>query len=198
MNRPLVPFGYKGTIISRSLLILLCAFFMSGAMAEGPVAVPPSPSMFVKGELVDIENGFALKADSKIAWTVSKIDSGDWIRYVGLEKSSGNQYFVSVFGKNLPEANHERAQSYHEGIKNGLAHSGWTVTYSSLEPSVVPRKKSFRTVDHAVFTNGNKAIFLRHFTSTGRLYDISAAIPEGGDEAGFQSLLQSFRFIAVD
>jgi hypothetical protein len=175
------------------VLLLLCELAKA---FDGPSSIPSAKIR--NGELVDEQNGFAVRIDSTYSWTVQTFDSGYVTKYRGVDNATGTIYFISVDVKRYPEVDQENAQKYFAGVQSGLAKTGWTIKRSSPKPSELPRKSSFQAVNYATHASGRNTTFIEHFTSPDRLFSISAAIPAGQEQENFQVLLRSFRILHAD
>ncbi|MFL6656728.1 MAG: hypothetical protein ACJ8GW_01550 [Massilia sp.] len=195
-----VRLGQEQTLIQKSeamqirMFLLLCVFLVGAAKADdGPASIPPE--QIRGGELVDASNGFAVGFNPSYDWTMHQSGSGYVTRYQGIDSQTGIIYFISIDTRRYPELDKANAEKYQAGMRSGLAASGWNIKRFSLEPSNLPRDNSYLAMNVATHSSGKEATFIEHFTSTGRLYSISAAIPVGQGKEQYQLLLRSFRFL---
>ena len=162
---------------------------MSQALAQSSIPLR-------NGELVDNQNGFAIRLDQpKMAWSIDARSAPDFVKYIGIDKERRIVYIVFVDRRRYTEATAESAQRYANGIKTGLQKGGWKVERSGVSPADIPRARSYRFVNDAINSNGVKATFVEYMTSPEKLYSVGAVLPAGTDETELTQWVRTFRLL---
>src|SRR5439155_562213 len=168
----------------RAIFLLALA---SSAQAQQSGMTPLPSSLKQSGELVDTRNGFAIRADQpNMTWSVVNGMGPNLSKYVGVDKERRLVYTLFIDQRRYTEQTDERASKYAEGLKVGLQQGGWSVARSTVSPSNIPRKNSYRFSNEATHSNGARATFVEYVTSPDNLYSFGVVLPAGTDERDFK------------
>ena len=175
------------------LMLLLLGFFGEACAQRGDDAPIPA-SLVHDGELVDVEDGFAIRVDQPdVTWSVVNPRTYA-VSYIGVDRKNRTVYTVFVDRRRYGEMQAGNADEYLAGTIAGDRGRGWTIASSTVSPASAPRRNSYCVRIEGTLANVAVSS-IDYVTSPAKLYSVSVTLPKGGDEQVFRSILASFRLL---
>lgn len=175
-------------------LLLLGCCALAQAQGNNMAAVPAA--LIQGGELVDVQNGFAIRVDQPgMMWSIANGIPSYTTKYVGINKERRLIFTVFVDRRSYAEQTVEWANKYADGLREGLLQGGWSIQKSDVSRARIPREISFFFSNEATHSNGARATFVEYMTSPNNLYSIGAVLPGGEGREALEAFVKTFRLL---